>query len=109
MVTSIRRHNEAMSFPAQIQLSQIFAKPRENTKHCEEFCRTGQSFGTGRAYLLAAWAAPSGGISMKHSMRYALILGSTLVLGGGIAVAQMNRSHPAAQPAAAETATYQEG
>jgi Ca2+-binding EF-hand superfamily protein len=46
---------------------------------------------------------------MNHSLRYALILGSTLVLGGGIAVAQMGRSHPAAAPAAAEPATYQEG
>jgi Ca2+-binding EF-hand superfamily protein len=44
---------------------------------------------------------------MNHTLRYALILGSTLVLGGGIAVAQMNHTRPAGP--SADAATYQDG
>jgi Ca2+-binding EF-hand superfamily protein len=46
---------------------------------------------------------------MNNSLRYALIMGSTLVLGGGIAVAQMNHSRSAGSSVSAEAATYQDG
>jgi Ca2+-binding EF-hand superfamily protein len=46
---------------------------------------------------------------MKHYLGYALLLGSTLVLGGGFAVAQMNASHRSAGSSAENAATYQEG
>jgi len=46
---------------------------------------------------------------MKHPLRYALLLGSAVVLGGGLAVAQMASSHtkPAQGPASA--AAYVDG
>jgi len=45
---------------------------------------------------------------MKHTLRYVLLLGSALVLGGGFAVAQMSSSHKA-DPSSDSTASYQDG
>jgi Ca2+-binding EF-hand superfamily protein len=46
---------------------------------------------------------------MKHTLRYALLLGSALLLGGGFAVAQMRSSHKTDQVASENTASYQDG
>jgi Ca2+-binding EF-hand superfamily protein len=46
---------------------------------------------------------------MKHTLRYILLLGSALVLGGGFAVAQMNSAHKADPSSAEGTASYQDG
>lgn len=47
---------------------------------------------------------------MIHPLRYALLLGSAIALGGGLALAQMGKPHAATSGPANETAaTYQEG
>jgi Ca2+-binding EF-hand superfamily protein len=46
---------------------------------------------------------------VKHTLRYTLLLGTALILGGGFALAQMGLSHAGQQSAAENTASYQDG
>jgi Ca2+-binding EF-hand superfamily protein len=46
---------------------------------------------------------------MKHTLRYALLLGTALVLGGGFAAAKMSTSQKTEPAGGGNTASYQEG
>ncbi|MGD0190056.1 MAG: hypothetical protein ABSD74_04895 [Rhizomicrobium sp.] len=46
---------------------------------------------------------------MRHTLRYALLLGTVLILGGSFALAQIGSSRSGAQVAAENPATYQDG
>jgi Ca2+-binding EF-hand superfamily protein len=46
---------------------------------------------------------------MKHPLRYSLLLGTAILLGGGFAVAQMSASHSSQAQSAASAPSYEDG